>query len=166
MQTGTSFLSGCSVVVLLFAALQWGEREREMITLLEPSRTGDCFGNDWHLYKVYSSCSYSGLTVVKVLVVVWFYKFGVPGRIHFDQGRSFESVLVQHLCKWYGVEKSRTTPYHSAGNGQYESFNRTLHNLLGTLPVSRKGIECLVFSKCSFRIIQHHIRPQASHLFF
>lgn len=40
MQTGTSFLSGCSVVVLLFAALQWEEREREMITLLEPSRSG------------------------------------------------------------------------------------------------------------------------------
>lgn len=77
-------------------------------------------------------------TVTRVLVTEWFSKFGVPARIHSDQGRNFESSLVQQLCALYGVEKSRTTPYHPAGNGQCERFNRTLHNLLRTLPVSRK----------------------------
>lgn len=77
-------------------------------------------------------------TVAQVLVVEWFYKFGVPSRIHSDQGRNFESSLVQQLCALYKVEKSRTTPYQPAGNGQCERFNRTLHNLLRALPMSRK----------------------------
>lgn len=77
-------------------------------------------------------------TVVQVLVAEWFFRFGVPARIHSDQGRNFESLLIQQLCVLYGVEKSRTTTYHPAGNGQCERFNQTLHNLLRTLPVSRK----------------------------
>lgn len=77
-------------------------------------------------------------TMAQVLLNEWFYRFGVPGRIHSDQGRSFESSLIQQLCALYGVSKSRTTPYHPAGNGQCEHFNRTLHNLLCTLPVTRK----------------------------
>lgn len=37
-------------------------------------------------------------TVAKVLVSEWFYKFGVPARLHSEQGRNFESSLIQQLC--------------------------------------------------------------------
>lgn len=76
-------------------------------------------------------------TVAQVLGNEWFFKFGVLSCLHSDQGRSFEGALIQQLCVLYGV-KSRTTPYHPAGKGQCERFNRTMHNLLRTLPVTRK----------------------------
>ena len=62
-----------------------------------------------------------------------FNRFGCPERVHRDQGRNFGSQLVDELCKYYGMKKSRTTPYHPQWNGVCESFNRILHSMLSTL---------------------------------
>lgn len=59
--------------------------------------------------------------------------FGCPARFHSDQGPNFESDLMKQLCDLYGVAKSRTTPYHPAGNGRVEKMNQTLLNMLRTL---------------------------------
>ena len=78
-------------------------------------------------------------TVAKVLVEKWFHVYGIPSRIHSDQGRCFDSNIIKALCKMYGVEQTFTSPYNPRGNAFCERFNRTLFGLLKTLKVEEKA---------------------------
>ena len=44
-------------------------------------------------------------TVAKPLVDKWFYTYGIPSRVHSDQGKSFNNKIIEQLCKIYGVKK-------------------------------------------------------------
>jgi len=71
--------------------------------------------------------------------------YGLPRRIHSDQGANFTGKVMKELCQLLRIEKSRTTPYHPMGNGMCERFNRTLCNMLGTLdPDSKKNWKAYV----------------------
>lgn len=65
-------------------------------------------------------------TVAKTLIAQHFSRFGVPERMTTDQGRQFESCLVEELSKLLGIDKIRTTPYHPQANGMIECFHRQL----------------------------------------
>jgi transposase InsO family protein len=79
-------------------------------------------------------------TVAKVLVEQFIVHYGIPERLHSDQGGSFEGKVIYHLCKILGISKSRTTPYHPMGDGITERMNRTLISMLKTLdPVKKQN---------------------------
>lgn len=96
------------------------------------------------------------LTVAEVLVEKYFVHYGLPSRIHSDQGQDFESRLIKELLKIMGIRKSRTTPYHPQGDPLPERFNRTLLYMLGT---GESGEEKTVESTCCASgacVQQHH----------
>ena len=55
--------------------------------------------------------------VATVLKNTWFDRFGLPRRIHSDQGHNFESAIIRELCEEHIFVKSQTTSYHPQGNG-------------------------------------------------
>jgi transposase InsO family protein len=78
-------------------------------------------------------------TTAKVLFNQLVVHYGVPEKIHSDQGRNFESDIIKELCSILGIRKTRTTPYHPMGNGLCERFNRTILGMLGTLESQEKA---------------------------
>jgi len=69
-------------------------------------------------------------TVAKIMVEEVISRFGVPAKIHSDQGRQFESRLFQEMCQLLGIDKTRTTAYHPQSDGMVERFNRTLASMI------------------------------------
>ena len=72
------------------------------------------------------------ITVARALVDKFFCRFDLPEQLHSDQGRQFESELLQQICNILRIKKSRTTPYHPQSDGVVERFNRTLISMLST----------------------------------
>jgi transposase InsO family protein len=77
-------------------------------------------------------------TTARVLFDNFIVPYGIPMKLHSDQGRNFESRVIQELCNLTGIIKSRTTPYHAQGNGITERVNRTLLSMMGTLSEEKK----------------------------
>ena len=69
-------------------------------------------------------------TCMTALYNGFFSRLGLPLQLHSDQGRNFESSLVQELCGIAGVCKTRTTPFHPRSDGLTERANRTVLQML------------------------------------
>lgn len=107
-----------------------------------------------HFTKLAHAFPCANQTARQVAKKLWdsvFCVYGFPERIHSDQGTNFESKLIAELLRLAGVAKSHTTAYHPMGNGGTERFNRTLGNMLRTLPLKDKSqwpqqIQALTFA--------------------
>ena len=72
------------------------------------------------------------VTVANVLVSQFFSRFGVPAKLHSDQGRNFESLVFREVCTLLGIHKTRTTTLHPQSDVMVERYNRTLEIQLAT----------------------------------
>ena len=71
--------------------------------------------------------------IAKTLVVELFSRFGLPLEIHTDQGSNFVGNLFTTLCLLLQVTKTRTTSYRPCSNGQIESMNHQLLQMIQCL---------------------------------
>ena len=118
-------------------------------TKIDPSKTGK--ENVLVMTDAFSKFSVAvvtpnqkALTVAKALVEKWFHVYGIPSRIHSDQGRSFNNEVIRSLCKLYGTQQSLMCPYNPRGNAQCECFNRMMFGLLRMLSKEQKA-DCPVY---------------------
>ena len=87
----------------------------------------------------YASKTQTAQATARILWDNFICHYGFPEQFISDQGRNFESDLIQELCKITGVKKLHTTPYHPQSNDQCERFNSTLCNMLGTFSDEEKS---------------------------
>jgi len=79
----------------------------------------------------------SAPTVARVLDQNAFCYLGLPEQIHSNQEAQFQSQLMSDLCRLWGVNQSRTTPYHPQVNGVVEHNNQMLGDALRSLLLGR-----------------------------
>ena len=89
-------------------------------------------------YEVLPIQNQRASTMADILVNRIFSRFGPPTISHSDQGRNFESNLMQKVCSLMGIHKSRTTAYHPQCDGQVERQNRTLQEMLAAFVSEHK----------------------------
>ena len=64
--------------------------------------------------------------VADIMVKECISRYGIPTKIHSDQGRQFTSKLFKEMCWLLQITKTQTTMYHLESDGMVERFNCTL----------------------------------------
>lgn len=96
----------------------------------------DHFSKYTNIYPMRDQTAHS---VAKHLFEDYITEHGIPECLHTDQGRQFESRIVQDLCEKLGIRKSRSSPYHPQGAGIVERANRVIKDQLAKYIADQGG---------------------------
>ena len=97
-------------------------------------------------------------TIAREFVTQILLKHGVPTRLLTDCGSNFLSKMMRSVYEYFGIKKLSTTPYHPAGNGLVERFNRTLTEMLSHYTDDQRAWDEFV----PFVVFAYRTAPQAS----
>ena len=89
--------------------------------------------------NIYAMKNQTAQSVAKHLFEDYVTEHGVPEILHTDQGRQFESRLIQDLCQKLNIQKSRSSPYHPQGAGIVERANRVIKEQLAKYMTDQGG---------------------------
>jgi len=95
-------------------------------------------------------------TIAKDLVEQIFTHFGCPLSILSDQGKEVDGRIMAEVCKLFGIEKLRTTPYKPSTN-QVKRFHRTMNSILAkTVADHHKDWDVrLPYAMAAYRATRH-----------
>jgi transposase InsO family protein len=70
------------------------------------------------------------MEVIEFITEHIIHRFSIPQTLTTDQGASFMSKEVREFAELYRIKLLNSSPYYAQANGQAESSNRTLINLI------------------------------------
>ena len=103
---------------------------------------GGHFGFFDHFTKhvmVYGGPNYTVKTVAKFLWQGYISIFRVPVKLLSERGTNFEGNIVKELCELIGIQKVRTSPYHTQTNRQVEQVHQMPMHMVGKLSKDQKA---------------------------
>ena len=77
-------------------------------------------------------------SIVDAFLKHWLYIHGTPLYLLSDQGSNVDGEAMKTLCNKFGIEKRRSSAYHSQGNGFAERSIRTIKDLLRSVLLHRQ----------------------------
>jgi len=116
--------------------------------------------------EAFPLCNKEAETIATVLVEQVFSRFGVPLYILSDQGKEVDGHIMREVCRMFGIEKIRTTPYKPSTN-QVERFHQTLNAILGkTVAEHQKDWDTrLVFALSAYRATRYRATGYSPNFF-
>ena len=77
-------------------------------------------------------------TIVNALWKSWITRHSCPRYILSDQGSNVDGASIRDVCTNFGIEKRRTSSYHSQGNSFAERNIRSIREIMRTLLLDQK----------------------------
>ena len=96
----------------------------------------DYFTKFINLYALHNQTAQS---VAQCLFDDYVLLHGIPEVLHSDQGRQFDSEIVQRLCQLLEIKKTCTAPYNPKSDSMVEHFNQTLISQLAKALLAAGG---------------------------
>ena len=99
----------------------------------------------------------TAIGVANVMMTRWFATFGIPLKIHCDNGGEFKSECVKQVKCMLGVKGTYITPYRPKANGLVERTNATIEHIVMCMEHERRDTwdEALPYALMAYRATPH-----------
>ena len=95
---------------------------------------GGIFSKFIHAVALKDQTAYS---IVDAVLKNWIYVHGAPYYLLIDQGSNVDGGTMGEICDIFGIEKRRSSAYHSQGNGFAKRNIRSIRDLLRAFSIGK-----------------------------